>query len=37
MTKVKKDWRKPEVKKMLAGAAEANPGNGPDGQNPSAS
>jgi hypothetical protein len=26
----KKQWRKPELKKIEAGAAEANPGNGGD-------
>lgn len=27
----KKAWRKPEVRKIEAGAAESNPGNGSDG------
>lgn len=31
----KKEWRKPELKKMQAGGAENSPGSGPDGQSPS--
>ena len=31
---LKKVWRKPEVRRMVAGAAEANPGNRRDDGDP---